>query len=57
MRCAWLDYLQYLKLVIETMYINPVWLIFQRLDMILEKERKRLKKRKINKLGKKISLG
>ena len=36
-----LDYLQCFKLIIKAMSINPVWLIFQRHDLILEKERKR----------------
>ena len=36
---ARLDYLQCLKFVIKTVCINPVWLIFHRHDLILEKER------------------
>ena len=35
-----------LKLIIKTMFINPVWLIFHRHNLILEKEKKRWKKDK-----------
>ena len=42
---ARLDYLQCLKLIIKTMCINPVWLIFHLHDLILEKERKMMKKK------------
>ena len=43
--CARLEYLQCLKLTNKTMCINPVWLIFLCHDLILEKERKRWKRR------------
>ena len=49
MRFARLDHLQCL-LVIKTMCTNPVWLIFHRHDLILEKERK-IQKRKTYCLG------
>ena len=38
---ARLDYLQCLKFVIKTVCISPVWLIFHRHDLILEKQRER----------------
>ena len=38
MRYARLDYLQCL-LVIKTMFTNPVWLIFHRHNLILDKEK------------------
>ena len=41
MSCARLDYLQCLMLIIKTMSTNPVWLIFDRHELILEKERKK----------------
>ena len=45
MSCARLDYLQCLKLIIKTMSINPVWLSFHRQDLILEKRKKKMKKK------------
>ena len=41
MSCARIDYLHCLNLFINTMCTNPVWLIFHRHNLILEKERKR----------------
>ena len=46
MSCARLEYLQCLKPIIKAMCINPVWLIFHRDDLILEKEGKRRKKKR-----------
>ena len=40
MSCARLEHLQCLKLTIKTLCINPIWLIFIRHHLILEKERK-----------------
>ena len=53
MRYARLEYLQCL-LVIKTICSNTVWLVFHRRDLILDKERKILK-RKIYQLGNSLS--
>ena len=45
MSCTRQDYLQCLKFIIKTMRINPIWLIFRRQDLILEKKKGKMKKR------------